>query len=312
PERFADKCPKAATFAPKTLSAVIAENWNKFDAHIFIMATGIVVRKIAGLLDSKLTDPAVVVCDELGNHAISLVSGHIGGANRLAEDIAGITGGRAVITTATDINNLMAFDELARINKWRILNPKKIKALNSMLLEGKKIDLLIPKNIFTKHYENVRGISLVSETAKIAGDAAVVLDASSDTITIPTLALTSSSYVVGIGCRKNVSADEIQTAFSATLKTAGVDATEVTLLVSADVKKDEAGLLEFAKNQKLKLKFFSKETLNAVQTPNHSPRAMKEFGIASVCEAAALTASQNGELILEKQKYPKVTIAIAH
>lgn len=77
------------------------------------------------------------------------------------------------------------------------------------------------------------------------------------------------------------------------------------------MKKNEAGLLKFAKNQKLKIKFFSKETLNAVETPNFSPRAMKEFGVSSVSEASALAASKNGALILEKQKYPKVTIAIA-
>jgi precorrin-4 C11-methyltransferase len=311
PERFAGKCPKAATFAPKTLSALIAENWNAFDAHIFIMATGIVVRKITGLLDGKLTDPAVVVCDELGNNVISLISGHIGGANRLAEDIAGITGGRAVITTATDVNKLMAFDELATINNWRIINPEMIKTLNSMLLEGKKIDLLLPKNVFSAHYENVRGIRSVAKPADIAGDAAVILDAQMDSIAVPTLAFSSSSYAVGIGCRKNVSAEEILSAYSDALKKAKIDASEISLLASSDVKKDETGLLEFAKKLKLKLKFFSKETLNAIETPNFSQRAMKEFGVSSVSEAAAIAASNSDTLILEKQKYPKVTIAIA-
>ncbi len=311
PERFAGEFNSFNTFEPKTLDKVIAENWNKFDAHLFIMATGIVIRKIAGLLESKLSDPAVVVCDEMGNNSISLLSGHIGGANRLAAVIAGITGGRAVITTATDVNDMTAFDELAALNNWQICNPQNIKTLNSMLLEAKNIDMLIPEEIFNKFYKGIRGLRLVQSTEEINGSGAVVLDAGCSKLSVPALELKNNCYTVGIGCRKNTSCDEIETAFNDALNKAGVPKSQLCCIASSDVKKDESGLLEFANKHKIEIKFYDKETLNEIETPNPTPRAMEKFGVASVSEAAAVAASGFGELVLEKQKYEKATIAIA-
>jgi precorrin-4 C11-methyltransferase len=311
PKRLGDKFSNFTTFEPQQLSAVIKQNWQQFDAHLFIMATGIVVRKIAGLLKSKLSDPAVVVCDELGNNSISLLSGHIGGANRLATVVAGITGGRAIITTATDVNKLTAFDELASLNNWHICNPENIKIVNSMLLEAKNIDLLIPEALFNKYYKAVRGLRLVTSVDEITGHGAVVLDNDCNQLNVPVLALKSASYAVGIGCRKSTNCDEIAAAFSATLSNAGIDVDQIDCLASSDVKATENGLLEFAKKQQLDLKFYDKETLNAVATPNPTPRAIEEFGVASVSEAAAIIAAGNGKLIVEKQKYAKVTIAVA-
>ncbi|MFZ2658704.1 MAG: precorrin-4 C(11)-methyltransferase [Victivallales bacterium] len=145
----------------------LRRNWNKYEGHIFIMATGIVVRKISKLVGSKTTDPAVVVCDQKGNYAISLLSGHIGGANRLAKFAAEVLGGQAVVTTATDVQNLMAFDEMAVIEGWKVVNPEKIKVLNSMLLEGKSIGLLIPKNIFKKYYSSKKNLFHIPKPDKI-------------------------------------------------------------------------------------------------------------------------------------------------
>ena len=311
PERFSSKFDSFNSFEPKTLEKLIAGNWQKFDAHLFIMATGIVVRKIAGLLESKLTDPAVVVCDELGNNSISLLSGHIGGANRLASVIAGITGGKAVITTATDINDMMAFDELASLNNWQISNPQNIKILNSMLLEAKNIDLLIPETVFDKYYKGVRGLRLVTSTEDINGSGAVVLNADTSKLSVPALALKSSCYAVGIGCRKDTTCEEIEVAFCDGLQKAGINKDQICCIASSDVKSAEPGLLEFASKCKLEIKFYDKDTLNQVETPNPTPRAIEEFGVASVSEAAAVVASKHGKLILEKQKYAKVTIAIA-
>ena len=125
------------------------------------MACGIVVRHIAPLIRHKLTDPAVVVCDENGANIISLLSGHVGGGNRLARIVAGITGGKAVITTATDVNGLTAFDELAARKGWQIVNPAKIKVLNSLLLEGKNIDLLLPEEIFAEFYAETPNLNFI-------------------------------------------------------------------------------------------------------------------------------------------------------
>ncbi len=159
---------KSASFIKENgFDDTILANWNKYDGHIFIMAAGIVVRKIAPLIKNKTADPAVVVCDQAGNYAISLLSGHIGGGNRLANFAARILGGQAVISTATDVRNLMAFDEMASINGWKIVNPEMIKVLNSMLLEGKRIGLMIPKKIFREHYGSKMNIIHVSNYGEL-------------------------------------------------------------------------------------------------------------------------------------------------
>ena len=119
-------------------------------------------------------------------------------------------------------------------------------------------------------------------------------------------------YSVGIGCRKGVSAADIGGAVVNALALAGIKMEEVAKFATADVKKDEEGLLEFAKSAGKPLLFFSKEELNRVETPNETPRAIKAFGIRSVAEAAALLAGGAGaELILEKQKYTNVTVAVS-
>jgi cobalt-precorrin 5A hydrolase len=116
----------------------------QYTGHIFIMSTGIVVRVIAPLIRHKTEDPAVVVVDDRGMHAISLLSGHLGGANELAQKIAGIIGAKPVITTATDVNLVPAIDVLAKEKSLFIENPEAIKTVNMALLRGDKIHVHDP------------------------------------------------------------------------------------------------------------------------------------------------------------------------
>ena len=147
----------------------VEENWNAFDGHVFVMAVGIVVRKIAKLMKGKTVDPAVVVCDDTGKFAISLLSGHLGGANRLAEDVADAIGATPVVTTSTDVHGLMAFDELAAVNGWKIENPSEIKTLNTLLLEGAEIAVSVPGAVFERHYKATRGVFPVDPEAIPSG-----------------------------------------------------------------------------------------------------------------------------------------------
>jgi hypothetical protein len=165
PEKFKEHVLFKGTidfFQPGNFTQKISDNWSIHKGHIFIMATGIVVRKIAIHLKNKTEDPAVVVCDEKGKYAISLLSGHIGGGNRIAKFAASILKGDAVITTATDVQGLMAFDELASTYNWQVTNPGKIKILNTMLLEGKKIAVIIPETLYKKYYSFRHNIVLIS------------------------------------------------------------------------------------------------------------------------------------------------------
>ena len=165
---------KVKAFAAGQLSGFLKQQWDSFSAHIFISATGIAVRKIAPLLKTKTSDPAVVVCDENGTAAISLVGGHIAGANRLARKVAAITGGKAIITTATDTHNLVAFDELAARCGWQIRNPEKIKVFNAALLENRRIDLLLPPEQFAAFYEERKNLKLITTLSEAEADYVVV------------------------------------------------------------------------------------------------------------------------------------------
>lgn len=151
-------------FEPRKIGELIAENWQNFDGHIFIMATGIVLRKIAPLLKGKTEDPAVITCDELGQYAISLLGGHISGANRLAEELAEKMGGQAVITTGTEAQAVIAFDELALRNNWDIVNPEAIKELNSLLLQRRPIGIALPPCIKAKSYAQRDHIILIEDS----------------------------------------------------------------------------------------------------------------------------------------------------
>ncbi len=163
-------------FAAGKMDKLLAKTWDDFSGHIFIAATGIAVRKISPLLKHKTVDPAVLVCDENGAQVISLIGGHIGGANRLARKVAGITGGTAVITTATDVHNIIAFDELAARSGWEIKNPAQIKIFNAALLENESIDVLLPDGLFQKHYANMKNLREVAEVAEITANLAVVFN----------------------------------------------------------------------------------------------------------------------------------------
>ena len=117
-----------------SLTEMVAASFRRYEGHVFIMATGIVVRTVAGLLVHKTEDPAVVVVDDRGMFAISLLSGHLGGANRLAGEVAAAIGAQPVITTATDMNAVPAIDVLALELGLRIENPNAIKTVNMALL----------------------------------------------------------------------------------------------------------------------------------------------------------------------------------
>jgi len=164
------------SFAAGKMADLLENIWEKFSGHIFIAATGIAVRKISPLLKHKTVDPAVLVCDENGAQVISLIGGHIGGANRLARKVAGITGGTAVITTATDVHNIIAFDELAARSGWEIKNPAKIKIFNAALLENERIDVLLPDGLFLKHYADKNSLRQISKVSEITAKLAVVYD----------------------------------------------------------------------------------------------------------------------------------------
>ena len=303
------------------LSATLEEKFRRYTGHIFIMSTGIVVRLLAPLMQSKTKDPAVVVVDDLGNNAISLLSGHIGGANELTHKIAHIIKANPVITTATDIHEIPAIDVLAMENDLVIENPEAIKTVNMALLKGEKILVHDPFYFLANSLPNsesrtsryfINNINKNSQPAEIKFKSCVYIDDAIVDLPPQVLILRPPSLVAGIGCNRDTASEEIRAHLKEVLEAHRLASTSLKCLASIDVKNDEAGLIEVAESLELPLIFFKREELNQAKgIKNPSPVVEKHVGVKSVCEAAAILASRDGTLVVPKQSTKNVTVAIA-
>ena len=152
PVRLAQKEDNAKTF--DALAPLVAETFKNYRNHIFLCATGIVVRTIAPLLQDKYGDPAVVVLDPIGTYVISLVAGHIGGANVLARRVAALTGGKAILTTATDAIGAPAIELLAKDKNLALRTRDMVKVINRSLAEGEYVQVYDPESyLLTTDFE---------------------------------------------------------------------------------------------------------------------------------------------------------------
>lgn len=325
------KLPEASVFLPekyrsgdecdyfdKPLAVWLPGLFREAEQLVCIMATGIVVRILGRELKGKDQDPAVVVMDEAGQFAISLLSGHLGGANDLARRLATACGATPVITTATDVNQLPAWDQVAR-DAGLVVDPvAHLKTLNSLLLEGRRIGLVDRRKRVSGKYTSVKGVTLYDSFASASRSSA-------DGLVFVThrflphlhnqpemLALRPRDLVVGIGCNRDTTAAEIEQAVRSKLKQSFLAFDSIACIASIDAKQDEVGLLEFARQNRLPLKFYPAEDLNRVEIPSPvSLHAQKAVGAKGVCEPAALLASGMGEMLIRKQKVGNLTVAVA-
>ncbi|SFG44546.1 cobalt-precorrin 5A acetaldehyde-lyase [Desulfotomaculum arcticum] len=302
----------------KSLSGLVREIFPLYRQIIFIMALGIVVRVIASLVKSKTTDPAVLVIDENGNNVISVLSGHLGGANKLTRHIAELIGAKPVITTATDVQGLPAVDDLAREYNYALDPVSAVKAVNSAIVNGGMVYFYGSKKL------------------KIAGDTSLNFLALSDypnrhrsadfnvIITneiIPnrlanTLFLRPRNLVVGIGCRSGTSADKLLDAINTSLEICNRSPLSLRAIATIQLKAAEPGLIQTAAALKIPVLTFSADEINCfINETNvciqHSDFVQKNVGVPAVCEPAALMATGKGELLLPKQKFPGITVAVA-
>ena len=305
----------------ESLSETLSQKFKRYSGHIFIMSTGIVVRVIAPLINNKVEDPAVVVVDDQANHAISLLSGHLGGANALTQKVANIIGADPVITTATDVNRLPAIDVLAKEMNLLIENPGTIKTVNMALLKGEKIFVHDPFGFLgsslphaapftyggtTKHLKQHGRVNEIGGLPGIYVDDVIV------DLPLEVLVLRPASLVAGIGCNRNTAMEEMKALLEDVLATHNLALSCLTSLASIDVKSDESGLLNLSENLNLPLIFYNRQELNQVkEIKNPSIVVEKHVGVKSVCEASAILTARGGKLIVPKQLTKNVTIAIA-
>jgi cobalt-precorrin 5A hydrolase len=316
PEKF--RRADAVNYFDAKLSELLPQLFARVDGLICIMASGIVMRLLAPHLRGKDQDAAVVVCDEAGQFAISLLSGHLGGANELAAEVAAILGGTPVITTATDVNRLPAFDETARKCDMAVEPLTRIKLLNRLLLDGQPIVLADAEGLVAAAYGQIASVSLVGSFVSALAQPAAGYVFVSNRYLPPLngqenlLALRPRNLAVGIGCKRDTSADEIEMAVHQTLRQAFLAFASIGVIASIDAKQDEVGLLQFAHNHRLPFQFYSAAELNAVDTPTPASAAVqKAVGAGGVCEPAALLAANGGRLLVKKKKLGNLTVAVA-
>lgn len=283
-----------------SLPVLTQKIWPEYHALIFIMATGIVVRTIAPLIKDKKADPAVVVLDEKGRFAISLLSGHMGKANRLAKKVADFLGGQAVITTASDVNERTALDLWALERGLYVEDWDKLKRLSARIVNGEKI------KVFTEgfHYD----LPDVFIPVEAPEEAQLII--TNRLMPFPALYLRPRNLVLGIGCNRGTKAEEIGKVVEDVFGEWGFSPNSIRNVATVDKKKDEAGILCFAERYSLDIKFFSKEELNRVKGISGSEASMRAIGAQAVAEPAAILSARSS-LLIPKQKRGNVTLAVA-
>ena len=297
------------------LADIIPRLWQEYSVLIFVMATGIVVRQIASLLQGKDRDPAVLVLDEEGKFIISLLSGHLDGANAWANHLACQIGAQAVITTATDVRGLLAPDEYARRYGWKVEPIDHLPTVNRLLLEQ---DFL---NVWTSYTLSSKVTWVTDEHYHFLSDkekekANVIISAFPDrTIKEDLLYLVPPILSVGVGCRRGISTEAVLEAITTAIEKIGASLKAVSGLYSIDIKSDEVGLIEAAKYLRVPFKTFPAVKLQAVIEKEQLSRSnfvKEKIGVDGVCEAASLLGTQRGRrLVLPKFKGTGVTVAIS-
>ena len=294
----------------------------------FISACGIAVRFIAPYVNDKYIDSAVIVADEAGDYVIPILSGHLGGANRLAKEISEIIGARCVLTTASDVNGLLAIDVFADINRLIITDRQGVKRVSSKLLKTGRITMAIqdgidfdkdnvPDEVRIVDYPSdmdISGLKQVHEHDKID----VIISNDGSASEYAALHLKPADYVLGIGCKKGTSTEDIDAVVRSGIEASGVAITQddIAAVASIDLKAAETGLLRFAATLGIPFITYSADSLNEVEGNFTGSGFVKEItGVDNVCERAALLYAGSigtaATLILRKYAYNGVSVAMA-
>jgi cobalamin biosynthesis protein CbiG len=309
PARLAAGEPRVSAFA--SLGPLVAETFARYPRHVFVGATGIAVRAIAPHLANKTTDPAVAALDLAARFAVSLVSGHAGGANELARELARLTGATPVITTGTDVSGLPGVDELASARGMAVTNAQAVKGVSAALLEGRAVQLYDPE---ARLLDPDAADGLLVPTAPEAWDPdspGVWCHWRTGGEHAQTFRAYPRCLCLGLGCRKGVEKEEILAHVERVLAQHGLARQSISAVGTADIKRDDPGLCAAAAALGPEVVFYEPQALARVEAAGQSETVKRRTGTGSVCEAAALLLSGAEEPLVPKVKSTSVTCAVA-
>ena len=294
----------------------IVDLFKNNNALICIFSLGAVIRLIAPYLKDKKTDPAVIVIDDKTNFVISVLSGHIGGANELTREIAQKLGATSVITTAADVNKTISVDLVGREFDWKIEDDSTVTKISAHMVNEEPIGIFqeagernwykkLPKNIVI--YQNIEELKESNSKAHL-----IISDKIIDkVISKESVIYRPPSLVIGIGLHWDTTKETIREGIETCLEKFNLSSKSIAKLVSIKKPEDVQGLIDLGREMKIPVEYVNREDLAEISAPNPSETVKAFEGTASVSEAAAIKVSK-GELIVEKQKFPpNLTIAIA-
>ena len=305
-----DREQEEITYVPQSICEWAGEQMEEKNILLFIGACGIAVRAIAPYLTDKLHDSPVLVMDEEGKYVIPILSGHVGGANEIARLLAEHMQAKAVITTATDVNESFAVDLFAKKNALSIENKNGIASISSKILEGKTITVSIEPGHWNQQEKLLSQICIVDYPPKEPVNLVISAeqrDFEAELFLIP------KEYVIGIGCKKGKEEQKLITWIQKNLKAMGITMEQIYAVASIDRKKEEKGLLALTRKERIPFLTYSSEELQKVKGDFQESEFVKEtVGVSNVCERAALLAcGEGGSLVYEKHAEDGMTIAIA-
>ncbi len=316
PTKFSDSNSEIDWYSEST-SKKIVELFNTNEGIVCLFSLGAVIRLISPYIKDKKTDPAVIVIDDKTNFVISVLSGHLGGANQLTEEIAKKIEATAVITTAADVNKTIPVDLLGKEFNWKIDDDSTVTKVSAYMVNEEKIGVF--QDVGNKNWwktdlpKNVTVYPTLDELKKSGSKGFLII---SDKILESEILNDSVVYrppclVVGIGLHWNTTKETIKEGLQSCLQKNKLNALSISKFVSIKKEQEVNGLIEISKEMNIPIEYYEKDDLANVKIPNPSQTVKKLEGTPSVSEAAAIKASR-GKLIVEKQKFPpNLTIAIA-
>lgn len=319
PKRILDR-KEELTYLPENIPEWIQEYWG-VDDFLFIGAAGIAVRMIASSVKDKYTDSAVLVMDEKAQHIIPLLSGHMGGAIPLAEQIADITGAIPVITTATDVQRKFAVDAFARDYYLKIADREKAKLISVAVLEGESIGIYVEDGYpllkqkaikETEQYTELKWCDSKDMLNEYEYGVCISTDTKDSSKRI--LVLQIGNVVAGVGCRKGTAMQILEQGISETTAQHGIDQRQLEAIVSIDLKAEERGLNELAEKWKVPFITYTSEQLKSTGEASSSSEFVQQVtGVDNVCERAVkyyLKDEKDGKIIQEKLRLDRMTVSL--
>ena len=308
---------------------VVKRAFAGYSSLILFLSAGASIRLLAPLLESKQIDPAVVCVDDAGSFCVSLISGHVGGADQLAQEVAVCLGARAVVTSASHASGTLAVDLLGREFGWRLkADATTITRASAAVINSQPIGIWqgagepgwwpdgkpLPGNIAV--YATLEDLA-----ASACATALIISDTTSDLETLLadkiTVVYRPRSLVIGMGCRRGVPVEELESLLAEALRENGLSAECLAEIATAEIKRGEPGLEQLAERHGVPLSFLQANELNAVFETNpgaitsKSERAHGLVGVWGVAEPAALLTAGASQLLVNREKTTRATIAIA-